>query len=112
MIWSDASERYYVRLCAWENGGYLTFSTDVGMEAVLKTTKDINGNIDLDASLVKPTFNWVDNGGSKSIKTDSFLLYLYDTDESADSPYAGQPENVFFAGGSNTLPNLRTLVKR
>ena len=112
VIWSDASERYYVRLCAWENGGYLTFSTDVGMEAVLKTTKDINGNIDLDASLVKPTFNWVDNGGSKSIKTDSFLLYLYDTDESADSPYAGQPENVFFAGGSNTLPNLRTLVKR
>lgn len=112
VVWSDDSQRYYVRLCAWENGGYLTFSTDVGMQAVLKTTKGTDGKIDMEASLARPTFNWVDNGGSKSIRTDSFLLYLYDTDESSDSPYAGQPDNVGFTGGSNMLPDLKTLVKK
>lgn len=112
VVWSDDSERYYVRLCAWQNGSYLTFNTSVGMEAVLKTTMGADGKIDMEATLARPTFNWVDNGGSKSIKTDSFLLYLYDTDDSADSPYAGQPSGINFTGGSTMLPDLKTLVKR
>ena len=112
VVWDDEEERYYVRLCAWENGGYLTFSTDVGMEAVLKATYGPDGKIDMDASLSRPTFNWIDNGGSRSIKTDSFLLYNYDTDDSAESPYAGSPSKIFFTGGSYQLAELKTLVKR
>ena len=112
VIWSDDSERYYVRLCAWEEGGYLTFSTDVGMEAVLKTTTRPDGSIDMDATLARPIFNWTDNGGSKSIKTNSFLLYLYDTDDSADSPYYDVADGYNFTGGNYQLPHLSTLVKR
>ena len=96
----------------YEDGGYLTFSTDVGMEAALKATYGADGKIDMDATLERPTFNWIDNGGSKSIKTDSFLLYLYDTDESAESPYAGAPAKTAFSDGSYQLPLLKTLVKR
>ena len=112
VIWDDEDERLYVRLCAWENGGYLTFSTEVGMEAQLKATYRPDGKIDMDATLARPTFNWIDNGGSKSIKTDSFLLYDYDTDESAESPYAGPPAKVSFSGGSYMMAELKTLVKR
>ena len=112
VVWDGEGERYYVRLCAWENGGYLTFSTEVGMEAALKATYGPDGKIDMDATLARPTFNWIDNGGSKSIKTDSFLLYNYDTDESAESPYAGPPEKVNFSNGSYQLAELKTLVKR
>ncbi len=112
VVWEGEDERYYVRLCAWENGGYLTFSTDVGMEAALAVTYGPDGKIDMDATLARPTFNWIDNGGSKSIKTNSFLLYLYDTDDSADSPYAGAPSKTFFTGGSYQMAELKTLVKR
>ena len=112
VVWEGEDERYYVRLCAWENGGYLTFSTDVGMEAALSVTYNADGKIDMDATMARPTFNWIDNGGSKSIKTNSFLLYLYDTDDSADSPYAGAPSKTFFTGGSNQMAELKTLVKR
>ena len=112
VVWEGEDERYYVRLCAWENGGYLTFSTDVGMEAALSVTYGPDGKIDMDATLARPTFNWIDNGGSKSIKTNSFLLYLYDTDDSADSPYAGAPSKTFFTGGSYQMAELKTLVKR
>lgn len=112
VIWEGEGQRTYVRLCAWEDGGYLTFSTDVGMEAALKATYGPDGKIDMDATLERPTFNWIDNGGSRSIKTDSFLLYLYDTDDSAESPYAGTPEKTFFSDGSYQLPLLKTLVKR
>ena len=112
VIWDDEDERYYVRLCAWQNGGYLTFSTSVGMEARLKAVYGPDGKIDMDATLARPTFTWVDNGGSKSIKTDSFLLYDYDTDDAAESPYADAPQTVSFAGGSYMLADLKTLVKR
>ena len=112
VIWEGEGERYYVRLCAWEDGGYLTFSTSVGMEAALQVSYGPNGKIDMDATMARPTFNWIDNGGSKSIHTDSFLLYLYDTDESAESPYAGAPSKTFFTGGSYQLPSLKTLTKR
>ena len=112
VIWEGDGQRTYVRLCAWEDGGYLTFSTEVGMEAALKATYGADGKIDMAATLERPTFEWIDNGGSKSIKTDSFLLYLYDTDESAESPYAGAPEKTSFADGSYQLPLLKTLVKR
>ena len=112
VIWEGKDQRYYVRLCAWENGGYLTFSTDVGMEAALKATYRPDGKIDMEASLAKPTFNWIDNRGSRSIRTNSFLLYLYDTDDSSDSPYAGEPTKTSFSGGGSQLPDLRTLVKK
>ena len=112
VVWEGEGERYYVRLCAWENGGYLTFSTDVGMEAELQVTRGADGKIDMDATMARPTFTWIDNGGSKSIHTDSFLLYLYDTDESADSPYAGSPSKTFFNGGSSQMASLKTLTKR
>ena len=112
VIWEGDGQRTYVRLCAWEDGGYLTFSTDVGMEAALKVVYGADGKVDMNATLERPTFNWIDNGGSKSIKTDSFLLYLYDTDDSAESPYAGAPGKTFFSDGSYQLPLLKTLVKR
>ena len=112
VVWDDDEQRLYVRLCAWENGGYLTFSTDVGMEAALKVTYGPDGKMDKEATLSRPTFNWIDNGGSKSIKTNSFLLYDYDTDESAESPYAGPPANASFLGGGYQLAELKTLVKR
>ena len=112
VIWEGEGQRYYVRLCAWENGGYLTFSTDVGMEAALKVTYGPDGKMDKEATLARPTFNWIDNGGSKSIKTNSFLLYLYDTDDSADTPYAGAPTKTFFNDGSYMMAELKTLVKR
>ena len=112
VVWEGDDERYYVRLCAWENGGYLTFSTEVGMEAALKVTYGPDGKMDKEATLAQPTFTWIDNGGSKSIRTNSFLLYLYDTDESAESPYAGAPAKTFFTNGSYMLAELKTLVKR
>ena len=112
VVWEGEGQQYYVRLCAWENGGYLTFSTDVGMEAALKVTYGPDGKMDKEATLARPTFNWIDNGGSKSIHTDSFLLYLYDTDDAAESPYAGPPAKTFFTNGSYMLAELKTLVKR
>ena len=112
VVWDDDEERYYVRLCAWEEGSFFTFNTSVGMETALKTVKNTDGVIDMNASLANPTFNWVDNGGSRSIHTDSFLLYDYDTDDTSESPYAGDPERVSFVNKSYMLANLKTLVKR
>lgn len=111
IIWSDETERYYVRMCAWENGSYLTFSTNVGMEAALKTVKNAEGKVDMEATLKKPTFNWVDNKGSKSIHTDSFILYLYDTDDTAESVYGGQATKFSFTNGNNRLASLKSFVK-
>ena len=112
VVWDDDEERYYVRLCAWEEGSFFTFNTSVGMETALKTVKNTDGVIDMNASLANPTFNWVDNGGSRSIHTNSFLLYDYDTDDTSESPYAGDPERVSFVNKSYMLANLKTLVKR
>ena len=112
VIWDDDEERCYVRLCAWEVDKLLTFSTEVGMETALKTAKGADGKIDMEASLARPTFNWVDNGGSRSIHTNSFLLYDYDTDDSAESPFAGDPKSVSFITGSTTLEYLKTFVKK
>ena len=112
IIWSDETERYYVRMCAWENGGHLTFSTSVGMQAILRTTRTADGKIDMEASLKRPTFSWADNKGSKSIRTDSFILYLYDTDDAAESVYGGAASNFSFAYGNYQLASLKTLVKQ
>jgi hypothetical protein len=112
IIWSDDTERYYIRLCAWQNGGYLTFSTSVGMEAVLKTKTGEDGKIDMEASAAAGVFNWTDNQGSKNVHTDSFLLYLYDTDDAAESVYGGQATGFKFTGGDNTLPLLKTFTKK
>ena len=108
----DNPERLYIRLCAWEVNGYLTFGTDVGMTAELVVKTDLNGKVDMAASLANPTFRWVDNKGSRSIATDSFLLYVYDTDESVDSPYAGSPVDASFIGGSYQMAYLQTLTKK
>ena len=112
LLWDDDEERCYVRLCAWHEGESLTFNTDVGMETALKTVKGADGKIDMAASLARPTFNWIDNGGSRSIITNSFLLYDYDTDDTAETPYAGFPNNYTFANNSTMLAYLKTLVKR
>lgn len=113
IIWSDETERYYVRMCAWENGGYLTFSTSVGMQASLKPIKDLVTNeIDREASIAQNVFNWTDNGGSKSIHTNSFILYLYDTDDAAESVYGGSANKFSFTGTNYQLPNLKTLTRR
>lgn len=111
IIWSDETERYYVRMCAWENGSYLTFSTEVGMQAVLKTTKTAEGKVDMEASLKRPTFNWTDNNASKSVHTDSFILYLYDTDDSAESVYGGEAKKFQFTNGNSRLATLKTFSK-
>ena len=112
ILWDDDEERCYVRLCALQAGKTLTFNTDVGMETALKTTKDADGKVDMAASLARPTFYWIDNGGSRSMTTDSFILYDYDTDDTAESPYAGDPERYTFANGSTEIAYLKTLVKR
>ena len=108
----DNPERLYIRLCAWEVNGYLTFSTDVGMAAELVVKTDVNGNVDMNASLANPSFRWVDNKGSRSIACNAFLLYVYDTDESVDSPYAGSPVDASFIGGSYQMAYMQTLTKK
>ena len=113
IIWSDDTERYYVRMCAWENGGYLTFSTSVGMQTSLRAIKNlVTGEIDREASIKQDIFNWTDNGGSRSIHTNSFILYLYDTDDAAESVYGGSANKFSFTGTNYQLPNLKTLTRR
>ena len=112
IVWSDDTERYYVRLCAWENGHYLTFSTSVGMQAILRTVKGADGKVDMEASIAHPTFNWADNQASKSVHTDSFLLYLYDTDDSAESVYGGSADQFKFTNGNYQLALMKSLVKQ
>jgi hypothetical protein len=55
----------------------------------------------------------VENGGSRKFLTTSFLLYYYDTDDTADSPYYDSAEKYSFAGsgGSYQLPYLKTFRK-
>ena len=108
----DKPERLYIRLCAWEVDGYLTFSTDVGMAAQLVVKMDADGKVDMAASLANPSFRWIDNKGSRSIATNSFLLYVYDTDESVESPYAGSPVDVSFLSGGTQMAYMQTLTKK
>ena len=105
----DNPERLYIRLCAWEVNGYLTFSTEVGMAAQLVVKTDKDGKVDMAASLANPTFRWIDNKGSRSIATNAFL---YDTDESVDSPYAGSPVDASFISGGYQMAYLQTLTKK
>ena len=91
-------------LLPWELGpdsGGLWMNPDLGMAT------EWNGNLE------NPSFNWVDNGGSRKFGTTSFLLYYYDTDDTADSPYYDSAENYSFAGsgGSSQLPYLKTFRK-
>ena len=97
-------DRYIVVLLPWELGpdsGGLWMNPDLGMAT------EWNGNLE------NPSFNWVDNGGSRKFGTTSFLLYYYDTDDTADSPYYDSAENYSFAGsgGSSQLPYLKTFRK-
>jgi len=97
-------DRYIVVLLPWELGpdsGGLWMNPDLGMATRW------NGNRE------NPVFDWVDNGGAKRFATTSFLLFYYDTDETADSPYYDTAEKYSFAGNGGTyqLPYLRTFRK-
>ncbi|MBR5256313.1 MAG: DUF4302 domain-containing protein [Bacteroidales bacterium] len=97
-------DRYIVVLLPWALGpdsGGLWMNSDLGMAT------EWNGNRE------NPSFNWVDNGGSRKFNTTSFLLYYYDTDDTADSPYYDSAEKYSFAGsgGSYQLPYLKTFRK-
>ena len=95
-------DQYIVVLLPWALGpdsGGLWMNPDLGMAAKWNGDRE------------NPSFTWVDNGGSKRFSTTSFLLYYYDTDETADSPYYDSAESYSFAGGNYQLPYLRTFRK-
>ena len=107
-------DRYIVVLVPWalDSGGSLWMNYELGMDAALRLSRDPDtGAVDMDKTLARPTFRWIDCGGARNFITDSFLLYLYDTDETADSPYAGAAEKFKFSGGNYQLPNLKSLTK-
>lgn len=81
--------------------GGLWMNSSVGMMAVWNKNKD------------NPVFTWTNNGGGKNFDCTSFLLYYYDSDDTADSPYYGQANEYKFAGngGSNQLAYLATFRK-
>ena len=108
-------DRYIVVLLPWalDDGGSMWMNSELGMDAVLRVTRNPEtGEVDMEQSTARPVFNWRENGGARSFHTDSFILYLYDTDESVDSPYAGTADDYAFTGGSNQLPHLSTLTKK
>ena len=93
-----------VVLLPWALGpdsGGLWMNSDLGMMTVW------NGNRE------NPSFDWKDNGGSRKFETTSFLLYYYDTDETAESPYYDVAEKYTFAGNSGNyqLPYLKSFRK-
>ena len=97
-------DRFIVVLLPWALGpdsGGLWMNPDLGMAT------QWNGDRE------NPSFNWVDNGGARSFVTTSFLMYYYDTDDTADSPYYDSAEDYPFAGsgGSYQLPYLKTFRK-
>lgn len=97
-------DRFIVVLLPWALGpdsGSLWMNPDLGMAT------EWNGDIN------NPSFNWVDNGGARNFATTSFLMYYYDTDDTADSSYYDSAENYVFAGsgGSYQLPYLKTFRK-
>ena len=97
-------DQYIVVLLPWALGpdsGGLWMNSDLGMAT------EWNGNRE------NPSFKWVDNGGSRKFITTSFLLYYYDTDETAESPYYGSASKYSFAGvgGSEQPPSLNTFRK-
>ena len=96
------NDQYIVILLPWALGpdsGGLWMNPDLGMAAKWNGDRE------------NPSFTWVDNGGSKRFSTTSFLLYYYDTDETADSPYYDSAESYSFTGGNYQLPYLRTFRK-
>ena len=108
-------DRYVVVLLPWalEDGGSLWMNPDLGVDAQLRVTRNPEtGEVDMEQSLAKPVFTWIDNGAARSFHTDSFILYLYDTDESADDPYGGEANDYSFTGGNSQLANLSTLTKK
>ena len=97
-------DQYIVVLLPWALGpdsGGLWMNSDLGMAT------EWTGNRE------NPSFKWVDNGGSRKFNTTSFLLYYYDTDDTAENPYYGSASKYVFAGvgGSYQLPYLSTFRK-
>ena len=95
-------DRYVVVLLPWAlgDGGSLWMNSELGMEAVWNKNRE------------RPVFNWQDNKANRTFATDSFLLYLHDTDDTAESPYAGAAEKYSFTGGNYQLPYLQSLTKK
>lgn len=60
-----------------------------------------------------PLFNWKNNEGGRNFDCTSFLLYYYDTDDAAESPYYGEANEYKFAGtgGNGQLAYLATFRK-
>ena len=93
-----------VVLLPWALGpdsGGLWMNPDLGMMTVWNGDRE------------NPSFTWEDNGGSRRFETTSFLMYYYDTDETADSPYYDVAAKYTFggSGGSYQLPYLKTFRK-
>ena len=81
--------------------GGMWMNSSIGMMAVWNQNKE------------NPVFTWTNNGGGKNFDCTSFLLYYYDADDTAESPYYGQANEYKFAGngGSNQLAYLATFRK-
>jgi hypothetical protein len=96
-----------------DGSGGLWMNSNCGMDAVLKlSTNLVTGEVDIEKSLEKPTFVWTDAGLTRTFITTSFLLYYYDTDDTAESPYYGQADKYSFTRGNNQLAYLKQLVKK
>lgn len=107
------NDRYIIVLCPTNDNGNLWFNSELGMQAVLKLSKNmITGEVDLPASLERPAFNWTDLGKVRSFKTTGFILWQYDTDESSDSSYGEEAKHFRFTGGDSRLTDLKSLTKR
>ena len=107
------NDRYIIVLCPTNDDGNLWFNSDLGMQAALKLNKNmITGEVDLPASLERPVFNWVDLGKVRSFSTTGFILWQYDTDESAESSYGDEAKHFRFNGGDSRLMDLKSLTKR
>ena len=107
------NDRYIIVLCPTNDNGNLWFNSELGMQAVLKLSKNmITGEVDLPASLERPAFNWTDMGKVRSFKTTGFILWQYDTDESSDSSYGEEAKHFRFTGGDSRLTDLKSLTKR
>ena len=76
-------------------------NSSIGMMAVWNQNKE------------NPSFTWKNNGGGKNFDCTSFLLYYYDADDTAESPYYDQANEYKFAGtgGSSQLAYLATFRK-
>lgn len=101
---TENDDQLVVVLLPWAlkgSSGGMWMNSNVGMTLVWN--RDVQ----------KPIFTWTENGYSNKFITTSFLLYYYNTDDTADSPYYDSADKYKFAGsgGSYQLANLKTFRK-